>query len=110
VFSRHERQRHSGSPVRKNLFTIYIQSRSANLPTLQSRPAHPCPYTLPNQIGLQLGDRTYEREEQSAQGSAGINVLPTADKLNPQTVQLINDLKEILGTSRNPIKRRDQQD
>ena len=80
------------------------------MPSFELCSAHAGTHTFDNQIAFQLGNRTYDDEDGTAQRSGSIQVFPERDKLDVQMVEFVDGLEEVPDRAGQPITGPDQHD
>jgi hypothetical protein len=74
-----------------------LHSREVFIPLTHAPGApHAGAYPLDDQVAFQLGDSADDDDDGPAQRSAGVDVLPEADELDLQPVQLVQNIEEVL--------------
>ena len=63
---------------------------------------------LRDDVSLQLGYSTDNREDRTTKGGAGVNVLLIADEINPQMAEFLKGQNQVLGAPSEPVEPPDQ--
>src|SRR5258708_4108595 len=79
------------------------------MPAFQPGAAHTCPHPLDDEIALELGDGPDDDDDGPPQRAAGIKILPEADELDVEVVELIQYLEEVTHGPCDPVRGPDQQ-
>jgi hypothetical protein len=85
----------SAGTVPKNGNAIDVERPAADVPSLESGPAHSCADPFDDQIPFQFGDGPDDDDHGPAERAAGIQVLPEADELDAEMVELIGPQRRV---------------
>ena len=89
-------QAHSVLTIAKDGCAIEFKRSSSDMPALEPGAPHAGSHPLDDQRSLQLRDGSDDDHDGAAQRAAGIDLLPEAGILDPDPVQLVQDIEEVL--------------
>src|ERR1039457_1364320 len=75
---------------------VQYQRSPAGPLTFQPCAAHARAHSFDDQAAFKLSDRTDDHDDGAAQRAGGIDVFPEADVLDSDSIQLVQDIKEVL--------------
>src|SRR3989442_13417491 len=93
----------SALTVTDQAFHVHREGRPPQAPPLQLRPAHPRSHPLHDQVALQFADGGDDYRDRPAQRPARVQLLPEADELHPQAVQLVQGFQKVADAAGQPV-------
>jgi len=97
-------------PVPQDGGPIENQRFSSDVPSFKLCPPHSGAHSLDDEAALQLGDGANDHHDRSSQWTAGVDLLPEADELDVEPVQLIEHFEEVLRGPGDSVTSPDQDD
>ena len=110
VISRDRAQTIALAPIAQDGLPIEIKRRPADVPAFKPCTAHSGANSFDDEVAFEFGDGSDDHHNGPSQRAVGVDVLPEADELDPETVHLVEHFQQMPGRPRNAIARPDQQD
>jgi hypothetical protein len=88
---------------------VQHQWSSADSLAVESGAPHAGADSFDDQAAFEFGDGADDNHDGAAQGAAGVDIFPEADVLDPDSIQLVQDIKEMLHRPGDPIRCPDQE-
>jgi hypothetical protein len=88
--------------------TVQYQRLAADVLPFETSAPHAGADPLDDQAALEFGDGADDHDKSAAQRAAGVEIFPEADVLNPDPIQLVQDIKEMLHRSGDSVRSPDQ--
>src|ERR1035441_4685280 len=91
------------APVFLDCGTVQYQRLAADVLTFETSASHAGAHSLDDQTAFKLSDGADDHDDGPSQRAAGVDVLPEADVLDADSIQLVEDIEEVLHRSGNPV-------
>jgi hypothetical protein len=91
-------------------YAIDLQRLAPDVPAFEPGTSHAGTDAFDDQVALELGDGADDDHHRATQRAAGVEVLPEADELDLEMVELIEYLKEVADGPGDPVASPDQHD